>query len=285
MSSINISLASETIAHIGAFEIRNTMLMAWLAMIAMVNFAFVIRSTGYKLIPGRLQTAVELVITGIYDLFAGIIGDERLARKFFPMLATMMLFIVMGNWMGILPGVGSVTIEGMHEGHLEEIPLFRSMNADVNMTLAIAIIAMIAVQFYGMRELGFFSYLGKFFVAPWKGGLIEGPINMFVGLLEIVSEIAKIISFTFRLFGNIFAGEVLLIVISYLMPYLAPVPFLGMELFVGLIQGFVFALLTAVFLKSAVTAHGGHDDHGEGGEHHGGRTTGEESVLHAAAAA
>jgi F-type H+-transporting ATPase subunit a len=156
----------------------------------------------------------------------------------------MMLFIVMGNWMGILPGVGSITIKAMHEGHLEHIPLFRSMNADVNMTLAIAVIAMAAVQFYGMWELGFFTYLGKFFVAPWKGGLIEGPINTFVGLLEIISEFAKIISFTFRLFGNIFAGEVLLIVISYLAPYLAPVPFLGMELFVGVIH--------------AVTAHHDH---------------------------
>lgn len=283
-SSLNISLASEAVAHIGSFEIRNTMLMAWLAMIAMLVAATVIRNTGFKLIPGRLQTAVEIVVLALYDLFSSILHDERLSRKFFPMLATMMLFIVMGNWMGILPGVGSITIEGMHEGHMEEIPLFRSMNADVNMTLAIAVIAMLAVQFYGMRELGFFSYLGKFFVAPWKGGLIEGPINMFVGLLEIVSELSKIISFTFRLFGNIFAGEVLLIVISYLVPYIAPVPFLGMELFVGLIQGLVFALLTTVFLKNAVTSHGDHDSHDDQ-PHHGGHVTGEESVLHAAAAA
>lgn len=285
MTSLTISLASEAIGAIGPFEIRNTMLMAWLAMIAMIIVSFMIRSTGYRLIPGRFQTVVELIINGIYDLFASIIGDERLSRKFFPMLATMMLFIVMGNWMGILPGVGSVTIEGMHEGHMAEIPLFRSMNADVNMTLAIAVIAMLCVQWYGMRELGMFSYLGKFFVAPWKGGLIEGPINSFVGLLEIVSEIAKIISFTFRLFGNIFAGEVLLIVISYLMPYLAPVPFLGMELFVGLIQGFVFALLTAVFLKSAVTSHASHDHHDDDHAHHGGPVSNEESVLHAAATA
>ena len=188
MKPLSISLASETIAMIGPFEIRNTMLMAWLAMIALLILAVFIRATGYKLIPGRFQVAVEIVINGTYDLFASILNDNRLARKFFPMLATMMIFIVMGNWMGILPGVGSLTIAVMHEGKLEDVPLFRSMNADVNMTLSIAIISMLAVQWYGMRELGFFSYAGKFFVAPWKGGLIEGPINTFVGLLEIVER-------------------------------------------------------------------------------------------------
>lgn len=254
MKPLAISLASETIAHVGPFEIRNTMLMAWLAMLALIAFCGAVRATGYKLIPGRFQMAVELVIGGLYDLFASILHDDRLARKFFPMLATMMFFIVLGNWMGILPGVGSITILGMHEGHEAAIPLFRSMNADVNMTLAIAVMAMLAVQMFGMLELGFFHYTGKFIIPPWKG-----PIQTFVGLLEIVSELSKIISFTFRLFGNIFAGEVLLIVISYLVPYLAPVPFLGMELFVGLIQGLVFALLTTVFLKNAVTSHESHD--------------------------
>lgn len=257
MKPLAISLASETIAHVGSFEIRNTMLMAWLAMLGLVLFSFVVRATGYKKIPGRFQMAVEIVIGGLYDLFASILHDDRLARKFFPMLATMMLFIVFGNWMGILPGVGSITIQGLHEGHMIDIPLFRSMNADVNMTLAIAMIAMAAVQIFGMMELGIFNYTGKFIIPPWKG-----PIQTFVGFLEIVSEFSKIISFTFRLFGNIFAGEVLLIVISYLVPYIAPVPFLGMELFVGVIQGLVFALLTTVFLKNAVTAHHDHgDDH------------------------
>ncbi len=250
MKTLSISLASETIATIGSFEIRNTMLMAWLTMIVLFILASCIRSTKYSLIPGRFQAAVEIVLGSLYDLFASILNNDRLARQFFPMLTTMVIFIVLGNWMGILPGVGTITMQAMHEGHLEAIPLFRSMNADVNMTLAIAMIAMIAVQFYGMWELGFLSYAGKFFVPPWKN-----PMGTFLGFLEIISECSRIISFTFRLFGNIFAGEVLLAVISFLVPYLAPVPFLGMELFVGLIQGFVFALLTTVFLKIAVTEH------------------------------
>ncbi len=256
MNHLTISLASEVIGHIGPFEIRNTLLMAWLAMTVIIGVALYVRSTGLKLIPGRFQTAIELVIGSLYDLFASILNDERLARKFFPMIATMFLFIVLGNWMGILPGIGSITVRTMHEGVSEMVPLFRSMNADVNMTLAIALVSMASVQFFGMAELGVIGYGKKFIIAPWKN-----PIGTFVGFLEIVSELSKLVSFTFRLFGNIFAGEVLLVVISYLMPYLAPIPFLGMELFVGVIQALVFSLLTTVFLKSAVTEHAHDEEH------------------------
>lgn len=256
MSSVAISLASETVGHIGVLEIRNTMIMAWLAMFVLIVTSIAVRLTRYQMIPGRFQALVEIVISGLYDLFASVVHDDRLSRKFFPLVGTMLIFIVLGNWMGILPGVGSITIDAMHEGHMEAIPLFRSMNADVNMTLAIALFAMAAVQFFGTLELGASSYAGKFFVAPWKA-----PVHTFVGFLEIISEFSRVISFTFRLFGNIFAGEVLLIVISYLSPYLAPVPFLGMELFIGLVQGLVFALLTTVFLKIGVTSHEAEHDH------------------------
>lgn len=255
MSAVNISLASEVVGHIGPIGIRNTMVMAWLVVIVLFVFSYLVRRTKYRLVPGRFQAGVELVIMGLYDQFASVFHDERLSRQFFPLVSTIFLFIVLGNWMGILPGIGTITILGMHEGHEMAIPLFRSMNADVNMTLIIAIIAMLSVQFYGVYELGVFSYASKFFVAPWKD-----PVHTFVGLLELIGELSKVISFTFRLFGNIFAGEVLLIVISYLAPYLAPVPFLGMELFVGLVQGLVFALLTTVFLKIAVTEHEAHAD-------------------------
>ena len=158
--------------------------------------------------------------------------------------------------MGTFPCLGSVTILGMHEGHETALPLFRSMNADVNMTLAVAVISVVMTQVFGAAALGIAPYAGKFFVAPWRD-----PIGSFVGILELITECAKIISFTFRLFGNIFAGEVLLVVISYLLPYLVPLPFLGLEIFVGFIQALVFAMLTLVFLKMAVTAHGHGGDH------------------------
>ena len=255
MSHLSISLASEVVGHIGFFEIRNTLLMAWLAMFAIILVACTVSLSGFKLIPSRFQTALEIVVESLYGLFSSILNDDRLARKFFPLVTTMFLFIVLGNWMGILPGIGSITVQGLHNGEPEAIPLFRSMNADVNMTIAIALVSMVLVQFYGMSELGFRGYTSKFLVPPWKN-----PIGTFVGFLEVISEISKLVSFSFRLFGNIFAGEVLLIVISALVPYFVPIPFLGLEIFVGLIQGLVFAMLTTVFLKNAVT---GHDTHHE----------------------
>jgi F-type H+-transporting ATPase subunit a len=258
------TLASETIGHIGSFELRNTLLMAWLAMAVLIIFSVLASRTRWKRKnPGRFQTFVEMMIGGLYDFFDSIVQDAKQTRMFFPLVATILIFVVLGNWMGILPGVGSITVLGMHDGHEMRMPIFRSMNADVNMTLAIAMISMISVQVFGAIYLGVRNYSGKFIIMPWKTRGIEGPINTFVGLLEIIGELSRTISFTFRLFGNIFAGEVLLVVMSFLMPYLAPVPFLGLELFVGLVQGLVFSMLTVVFLKMAITAHG---DHGHDGQ-------------------
>ncbi|OIO53105.1 ATP synthase F0 subunit A [Candidatus Peregrinibacteria bacterium CG1_02_54_53] len=247
-------LASETIFHLGFFEIRNTLIMSWLAMIVIFIVMFFAWRTKYKEVPGRFQALLELIVEGLFGFFQSVIGDKKQTRTFFPLVATIMIFLMLANWMGILPGVGSITILGEHEGHMLNLPIFRSMNADVNMTLAIALISVIATQLFGIAALGVLPYAGKFFVAPWRD-----PIGSFVGILELIAELAKIISFSFRLFGNIFAGEVLLVVISFLMPYFAPIPFLGLEIFVGFIQALVFALLTAVFLKMAATAHGGHE--------------------------
>lgn len=252
------TLASETIAHIGDFELRNTLLMAWLAMIVLIVVALCGKATGYKLIPGRFQAALEMIVEGLFEFFDSILQDKKLTRLVFPMIATFFLFIIVANWMGIFPGVGTITIKGMHDGHLMDIPIFRSMNADVNVTLAFSLISVIATQVLGVAFLGIAPHLGKYFVAPWKN-----PIGTFVGLLEFIGEFARLISFTFRLFGNIFAGEVLLVVVSFLVPYLIPIPFLGLELFVGLIQALVFSLLTLAFIKMSVSAHGDHgDDHG-----------------------
>ncbi|MFH0770498.1 MAG: F0F1 ATP synthase subunit A [Candidatus Peregrinibacteria bacterium] len=248
-------LASETIFHIAGFPIRNTMIMAWLAMAVILVLCLLLRRTKYRSIPGRFQSLAEILVEGLFDFFDSIVQDRLLTRRFFPVVATIFLFLLTANWMGILPGVGSITYAVTEEGHLFHFPVFRSMNADVNMTVAVALISVMATQIYGIWSLGFFSYAGKFFVAPWRD-----PIGCFVGVLELIAEMAKIISFTFRLFGNIFAGEVLLVVISFLMPYLAPIPFMGLELFVGFIQALVFAMLTLVFIKMATTGHGGHEE-------------------------
>ncbi len=250
------TLASETIAHIGAFEIRNTLIMAWLAMIVLIVLALLGRMTGYKMIPGRFQAMLEMIVEGLFDFFDSILQDRKLTKLVFPMIATFFLFIIVANWMGILPGVGTITIKGMHDGHLMDIPLFRSMNADVNVTLAFSLISVISTQILGVAMIGILPHLGKYFIAPWQKPY---GVGFFVGLLEFIGEFARLIAFTFRLFGNIFAGEVLLVVISFLIPYLVPIPFLGLEVFVGFIQALVFCLLTLAFIKMAVVSH--HDEH------------------------
>lgn len=262
------TLASETVAVIHGFALRNTLIMGWLAILVLGAVAVATFLTGYKMIPGRFQAFIELIVESMFDFFESVVQDRALTKRIFALVATFFLFIITANWMGIFPGVGSITVEAMHEGHLMRVPLLRSMNADVNVTLAFTIISVIATQVIGIATLGVAPHLGKYFVAPWKAPY---GIGTFVGLLEFLGEFARMISFAFRLFGNIFAGEVLLVVISFLFPYLLPIPFLGMEIFVGFIQALVFSMLTLVFIKMAVTHHGdhGHDEHGH--EAHGKR--------------
>ena len=246
MSFTPPSLASETIAEIAGFPIRNSMLMGWMAIALLLIVAFFFRKKGGKIIPRGFQNFIEAIVEGLFEFFDTVTQDREQTKKFFPMVATIFLFVLTSNWMGILPGVGSI---GFYEGSTF-VPYFRSAYADVNMTLALAIISVVVTQIYGIWSLGFFHYAGKFFINPFKDF-----IGSFVGILELVSEFAKMISFTFRLFGNIFAGEILLTVISFLAPYIAPLPFYGLEIFVGLVQALVFSLLTLVFMKMAVTSH------------------------------
>ncbi|TSC79934.1 MAG: F-type H+-transporting ATPase subunit a [Candidatus Peregrinibacteria bacterium Gr01-1014_25] len=248
-------LASETIFHIGSFEVRNTLIMAWLACGVLILLALAARSTGYKLIPGRGQALVETVVEGLYNFFDSIIQNPKRTRLLFPLVATFFFFIILSNWMGILPGVGSITVEGMHEGHPEQLPIFRSMNADVNVTLAFSIVSVIVTQAVGIASVGILPYVRKYAVAPWHPPYLIGT---FVGILEFIGEFIRLLSFAFRLFGNIFAGEVLLMVVSQLAPFLIPIPFFGLEVFVGFIQALVFAMLTVVFIQMASIPHGEH---------------------------
>lgn len=245
------TLASDVLMNLGPLEIRNTVLMAWIGMAFLILLALFVASTRYKRIPGRFQTAVEMVIEGIFGLANSVLQDPKLSRRVFPVIATFFLYILFSNWLGILPGVGSITV--MHNGYA--VPLLRSLAADVNTTLAFALISVIMTQAIGIATIGILPYAGKYIVMPWHKPY---GIGTFVGLLEFIGEFARLVSFAFRLFGNIFAGEVLLVVIFYLAPYIVPIPFLGMELFVGVVQALVFTMLTLVFLKMAVTAHGDH---------------------------
>lgn len=238
---LHISIKPELLFTLfGAIPVTNSLLTAWIVMGLLLLFAF-FSTRKLSLVPGNLQSVAEILIEGIHSLFESVVHEK--IRTYFPILATLFLFIIGMNWAGLLPGVGTIGLNEIHEGKKEFIPLFRSGNADLNTTLALALIAFVVVQYTGIKSLGA-SYFKKFLN-------FSNPINFFVGVLEIISELSRVISFAFRLFGNVFAGEVLLAVIAFLVPLLAPLPFLGLELFVGFIQALVFSMLTAAFVSLA----------------------------------
>ncbi|MFA6552625.1 MAG: F0F1 ATP synthase subunit A [Candidatus Paceibacterota bacterium] len=244
---MDISIKAEQIFDLWGLPVTNTLLTSWLVMAFLIVGSILISRT-YKYIPGRIQNLIEWIIENLLSFFETIGGDRKTAEKFFPIVATIFIFVLLSNWAGILPGVGSIGFYHLTEGKETFVPLFRSVNSDLNMTLALALIAVVLSHLYGLFTIGFRHHVGKFLN-------FSGPVNFFAGILELVSEFAKIISFSFRLFGNVFAGEVLLVIIGFLIPYVAPVPFLGLELFVGFIQALIFSTLAMVSLSAAVQVH------------------------------
>ena len=241
---MHISLQAETLGTLFGLPITNSLVLSVLTAFLLVGGGLLV-AYSLKVIPNRVQGAVEIVLDGILSFMAQTLGNMEQAKKFFPLVATIFLFILLNNWIGVLPGTGSIGFFEMEHGEKVFVPLFRSANSDLNTTFALAFVTMFAIQLYGIRKLGIVKHLGKFFV------FTRGPINFFVGILELIGEFAKILSFSFRLFGNIFAGEVLLLIIMFLVPFLIPLPFLLLEFFVGFIQALVFAMLTMIFLKMA----------------------------------
>jgi F-type H+-transporting ATPase subunit a len=244
---MNISLAAEKVFELWGFPITNSMIFSWIVTILLIT-VLAISTRRLETIPSATQNFLEFVMESLLNLCNNVIENKEQTKRYFPLIATIFLFVMLNNWMGLLPGIGPIGIYEVHHGETVLVPLFRSGNADLNTTLAISIITMIAVQVFAVSAMGFSKHIKKFFD-------FRGPINFFVGILELISEFAKIISFSFRLFGNIFAGEVLLIVVAFLMPLIAPLPFLFLELFVGFIQALVFAMLALVFIKGATLAH------------------------------
>jgi F-type H+-transporting ATPase subunit a len=201
-----------------------------------------------KLIPGKLQLLLEDIVSYIKDFVSETLENEKVARRFLPLLITIFLFIAVSNLLEFVPGVGSIGFFGDHGFS----SLFRSVNTDLNFTLALAIISVVAIEIAGIATLGFFRYGGKF-INFHGHGIGEKLLNFVVGIIELVSEVSRLVSFSFRLFGNIFAGEVLLAVAVFFAPYFIPVPLMAFEMFVGVVQGAVFALLTLFFIKLAIT--------------------------------
>lgn len=240
-SGIHVALSAEKLGEIAGIPVTNTLLMSWIVM-AILLTAGVLVGRKARLVPSRMQILFEEVITFVRDFMTEVLENERVASKYLPLLLTIFFFIFTANALEFTPGIGSITFFNGHES----VPLLRSMNTDLNVTLALAIICFIVIEIAGIAALGVWRYGGKFLN-------FSSPLNFVVGLIELVSELGRLISFSFRLFGNIFAGEVLLAVVAFFAPYIVPVPLMSFELFVGFIQAAVFALLTLFFIKLAIT--------------------------------
>jgi F-type H+-transporting ATPase subunit a len=289
---LHISAAAEPLTCIGGerigdfcspgtvLPITNGLIMTVLIDLALV-LTIIFGAVNMKLIPSGFQNIVEVVIEGFYNFALGV--DRKNVAKFFPLPATIFLFFLYANFLALVPGIGSIgncvtkveqAAEGAHTtaavqgpspvfsglpgfceaGHTI-IPWLRAPSADLNVTFAFALAAVFMVELFGFQALGA-NYLLKFF------NFREGFIGAFVGFIELISEVVRILAFAFRIFGNIFGGEVILVVMAYLFPYLLPLPFYGFEVFVAFIQAVIFGVLTLVFMSIAVQSHGGHDEQG-----------------------
>lgn len=240
-SGIHVALKAEPLGALWGIPITNSLVMTWLVMGLLFLFVFLFRRS-IALVPGKLQTMIEWGVEGALGYMTETLEDAKLAQRFFPLIATLFLFILAINELEFFPGVGSI-------GFFKEegfVPLLRASTTDLNTTLALTLISVITIEITGVVALGFFRYGGKFIN-------FSSPVNFVVGLIELVSELGRLVSLSFRLFGNIFAGEVLIAVIALFVPYVVPAPFMLFELFVGFVQAVIFSLLTLFFIKLAVT--------------------------------
>lgn len=279
-----VSLPAEAIFHlnlplIGKFPITNTYIASWLSILALA-IVFRIGTSKMALIPSKWQNVVETVVEMLINFVEGVAG-KRNGRRFFPIIATIFFFVLANAWLSLLPGfntIGFGEVEeyktgfvGTHEGFVVKEPLLRAANTDINVPLTLALMSFIFVEYWGVSSLGILRYVGKFIRVGglfrgigqlFRGRvrrafieLFQGAIDAFVGVLEALSEFIRIISFTFRLFGNMTAGEVLLLMIAFLIPWVLVDVFYSLEVILGLVQALIFSGLTLVFATVAVASH------------------------------
>ncbi len=298
----HVSLAGEPLFSNGPQWFTNSTFTTILVDIFLLVVAFM-ATRGMKVVPGGLQNIMEFVIEGLMGLSESVAGKD--AKRYFPWVATIFLFVIISNWTDVLPGVGSIGIyhppEGAHveqpaeeapqegeghssyldgqlamaggdlilveaqpapaaseEGEAAFVPLFRPPSADLNMTFALAITTLVLVQVFGIKALGG-KYFKKFFNASGEG-FMKG-ISAFVGILELISEFSRVIAFGFRLFGNVFAGEIVLATMAFLITFLLPIPFFALEIFVGFVQALVFMMLALIFFSLSTVSHDHDEEH------------------------
>ena len=248
---LHIDIKTAPLFHIGGFAVTNAMLTGTLSLMLFIGIflyvAYKVRKGEYNKFVGLVQWAFEGMLGQIYD----VIPDQKVARRIAPLALTIFFYVLLSYWMSILPGLDSIKYHGE--------PVLRSIAADLNFTFALAFISMIATQLYAVRAHGGIGNIKRYIRNPLKD-----PIGAFEGLLELVGEISRYSALSLRLFGNCFAGEVLLLIMSVLTSYFAAVTlpvFMAFELFIGFIQAYVFFILTVIFTSLAVESHGSHPDH------------------------
>jgi len=259
-----VHLPANVIFRLFGAPITNSMLATWITVLVLVGLSYAV-TRRMKIIPGRLQAAFEFLLGWLYDFCVSAAGEEN-GRRFFPIVATIFLFVAFNAWLALVPGYGSI----IAHSHGHELHLIRPANTDINTPLAIAVVAVCFVQYFGLKTLGRhyiakFVNVGGFFRSAglmFKGklgsgfsGMFTGIIEIFVGGLEALSEFIHIISFTFRLFGNMTAGEILLLVAVFIVPWVFALPFYGLELLIGFLQALIFGGLTLIFLTLSVASH------------------------------
>lgn len=237
---ISVHLDPYVVGHIGDMPLTATMITVWLVMLLLIGYALLVRAK-LALVPGKLQSVTELVVGGVYDYVLDVLGDKKVTDRFFPVIITIFVFILSINWIGLVPGVGA--FGSYHDGKL--VPWLYPGATDLNITIGLTIVAFFTIELAGVLGIGLWKYAGKFIN-------FSGVMPFLLGLMELISELARLVSFSFRLFGNIFAGKTLLLVAMFFVPYILPVPVYAYELFVGFIQALVFAILTLFFIKLAI---------------------------------
>lgn len=246
---MEVTLHAEKLFSIAGLPITNTLITTALTSGIIISFAL-ITSKKIALIPtSKIQLLSEIVIENIFSTIESL-SDKKRALRFFPVVATFFIFILTANYLGQLPGFNTIGFRQIHDGKEVFLPLFRGINSDLNVTLALALISVGVTHYFSITSIGIGSYLGRYFSL--------NPVNLFVGLLEIVAEITKVLSLSFRLFGNIFAGEALLLTISSLFAFVLPLPFLFLEIIVGFVQAVIFMMLTLVFMVILTEKHSAH---------------------------
>ncbi len=268
------TLFAEPIFHLQNFTITNSLLTSTFAVLVIAVIAFFLKRS-LKEVPGKLQNIFEIVLEGALDLCDQVTNNRNISIQVFPITISVFFFILINNWLGLLPIGGLGLLEKSSEG-LSFVPFLRGGTADINTTIALAVMAVIGANLFGVFSLGIWKTFNKYVnlkalgqiftkIKHDKTVIIVAPITFFVGLIEIIGEFAKVASLSFRLFGNVFAGEVLLASMAALVAYVVPVPFMFLEILVGVIQALIFSMLLVVYFTIGATDHD-HEEHHEGPE-------------------